>query len=157
MASPPETRSISAMRCCGLISVSEVEGTSGNCSFQPRIWVHQARRAAALRSPRVGFISAANLLSFSSTVGEYTLAVGSYVIDVRMGVNYETSAIPNAYLSPLTIDMDKVTLGIGGGLHIGEHLRLDGVYAHVFTGSATVSPSEAAVPPTAARHRAGHG
>jgi len=78
--------------------------------------------------------------------GEYTLAVSSYVIDVRMGVNYETSAVPPAYVSPLTIDMDKLTLGIGGGLHIGEHLRLDGVYAHVFTGVLTVSPAEAAVP-----------
>jgi long-chain fatty acid transport protein len=78
--------------------------------------------------------------------GEYTAAIGSYVIDFRLGVDYEQSAVPNAYLSPLTIDLDKVMLGIGGGLHIGEHLRLDGVYAHVFTGSATVSPSEAAVP-----------
>ena len=76
----------------------------------------------------------------------FTLAVSSYVIDVRMGVNYETSAVPPAYVSPLTIDMDKLTLGIGGGLHIGEHLRLDGVYAHVFTGVLTVSPAEAAVP-----------
>ena len=78
--------------------------------------------------------------------GEYTMALASYTIDVRLGVNYEQSAIPTAYLSPLTIDMDKVTLGIGGGLHIGEHLRLDGVYAHVFTGDVTVSPAEAAVP-----------
>jgi long-chain fatty acid transport protein len=78
--------------------------------------------------------------------GEYTLAVSGYVIDVRMGANYETSAVPNAYLSPLTIDMDKVTVAIGGGLHIGDHWRLDGMYAHVFTGGTTVSPAEAAVP-----------
>ncbi len=78
--------------------------------------------------------------------GEYTMAVGTYKVDVRLGANYEQSAIPNAYLAPITVDLDKVTLGIGGGLHIGEHLRLDGMYAHVFTGSATVSPAEAAVP-----------
>ncbi len=78
--------------------------------------------------------------------GEYTMMIAGYTIDVRLGGNYEKSAIPSAYLSPLTIDLDKVTASIGGGLYIGEHLRLDGVYAHVFTMDTTVSPSEAAVP-----------
>jgi long-chain fatty acid transport protein len=78
--------------------------------------------------------------------GEYTLALGSYQLDLRVGINYETSAIPNAYLSPLTIDLNKTLLGFGGGLHIGQHWRLDGVYAHVFASDTTVSPAEAAVP-----------
>jgi long-chain fatty acid transport protein len=78
--------------------------------------------------------------------GEYSLPFQGYLIDVLLGVSYEQSAIPTAYLSPLTIDMDKVTLGIGGGLHIGEHWRLDGVYAHVFTSDQTVPPGQAAIP-----------
>src|SRR5262249_55988251 len=76
--------------------------------------------------------------------GEYTFKVADYKLDVRAGANYEQSAIPNAYLSPLTIDLDKVMLGIGGALHIGEHLRLDWMYAHVFTFDTTVAPNEAA-------------
>ena len=37
MASPPDKRSISAIRCCGLISLSEMTGSSGCCGFQSRI------------------------------------------------------------------------------------------------------------------------
>ena len=36
MASPPERRSISAIRCCGLISASEVIGIERMLSFQSR-------------------------------------------------------------------------------------------------------------------------
>jgi long-chain fatty acid transport protein len=46
----------------------------------------------------------------------------------------------------LTIDLNKYTASLGGGLHIGQHWRLDAVYAHVFTSQATVDPAEAAVP-----------
>ena len=42
--------------------------------------------------------------------------------------------------------MNKITIGIGGGLHIGEHLRLDGVYAHVFASDVNVDPGDAKVP-----------
>jgi long-chain fatty acid transport protein len=77
---------------------------------------------------------------------ELAVKIEGYQIDFRAGVNYETSAIPNAYLAPLTIDLDKVMVGLGGGLHIGKHWRLDAVYAHVFAFDTTVSPAEAAVP-----------
>ncbi len=78
--------------------------------------------------------------------GEYSFKLGGYLLDARAGVNYETSAIPTAWLSPLTVDMDKVFLGFGGGLHIGKHWRLDGVYGHVFASSVYVNPSIAAIP-----------
>ena len=77
--------------------------------------------------------------------GEYSFRAGDYILDARLGFNYETSAVPNAYLSPLTIDLNKYTVSLGGGLHIGAHWRLDAVYAHVFTSQATVDPAEAAV------------
>ena len=67
MASPLERRSISAIRCCGLISVSEVTGCSGCSSFQPRIWCHQARRAALRASPSAAGLSAISLFSLPST------------------------------------------------------------------------------------------
>jgi long-chain fatty acid transport protein len=77
---------------------------------------------------------------------EYTFKIGKYVLDARNGINYETSAIPTAYVSPLTVDMNKVFLGFGGSLHMGDHWRFDVLYGHVFASTVTVDPSVAAVP-----------
>ncbi|MBX3190741.1 MAG: outer membrane protein transport protein [Labilithrix sp.] len=77
---------------------------------------------------------------------EYSFDVGGYPLDLRAGLAYETSAIPRPYLSLLTIDMDKVTLSFGGSIHIGQHWRLDAVYAHLFASSVNVSPDEARIP-----------
>jgi long-chain fatty acid transport protein len=77
--------------------------------------------------------------------GEYTFTLGTYAVDLRGGVSYETSAIPKPYLSLLTIDMDKVTLAFGGGLHVGEHWRFDVTYAHLFASSVNVPASEARI------------
>jgi long-chain fatty acid transport protein len=76
--------------------------------------------------------------------GEYSFPVSDYLLDARVGINYETSAIPEANLSVLTVDMNKVTASIGGGIHIGKSWRFDAVYAHVFASSVTVTPQEAA-------------
>jgi long-chain fatty acid transport protein len=78
--------------------------------------------------------------------GELGIPVGSYSLDARLGLAYETSAIPTAYLSPLTIDLNKFTLGFGVGFHAGRHWRFDALYAHVFAFQTTVSPTEAAIP-----------
>jgi long-chain fatty acid transport protein len=78
--------------------------------------------------------------------GEYSFPVSDYVLDVRAGVNYETSAVPAPYLSVLTVDMNKVTTSIGGSIHIGKRWRFDAVYAHVFASNVTVTPQEAADP-----------
>jgi long-chain fatty acid transport protein len=78
--------------------------------------------------------------------GEYKFAVAQYWLQARAGIAYETSGIKQAYVSPLTIDSDKVALSIGGGLYIGKHWRFDAVYAHVFASDVTVSPQQAAVP-----------
>lgn len=80
--------------------------------------------------------------------GEYTIPVPKteYAIDLRAGFNYDQSAVPTAYLSPLTIDLNKYTVSLGGGLHIGTHWRLDAVYAHIFTADQYVDPAIAASP-----------
>ena len=78
--------------------------------------------------------------------GEYTFKVWGYPMDLRAGVAYETTAVPPAYLSLLTIDMDKTVLSLGGGLHVGEHWRLDAMFAHLFASSVTVSADEARIP-----------
>jgi long-chain fatty acid transport protein len=79
--------------------------------------------------------------------GEYSLPVGSaFALEVRAGLSYEQSAIPAAYLAPLTVDSDKVTGSVGLGLRLGERLRLDAVYSRAFGGQREVSPTEASVP-----------
>ena len=77
--------------------------------------------------------------------GEFSFPVGNYAFDLRAGVNYEQSAIPTAYLSPLTIDLDRVTVGSGGSFHLNRHWRIDLLYAHIAGISKTVDPAIAAI------------
>ncbi len=76
--------------------------------------------------------------------GEYTFHADRFDIDARAGVSFETSAIPTAYESVLTIDQNKVTTAIGGSLH-WRKLRLDLVYAHVFGFDVNVDPASAKI------------
>ena len=78
--------------------------------------------------------------------GEYGLVLGDYVVDIRGGVSLESSAIPAAYETPLTIDLKKLITSVGVGLHVGKHWRFDVVYGHAFEQSLTVPASVAAVP-----------
>ncbi len=78
--------------------------------------------------------------------GEYRLAVSERPLDLRAGLSYETSGVPPAYLSLSSLDFEKVTLSLGGGLHIGKSWRLDAVYAHTFASSASVDPATAKLP-----------
>jgi long-chain fatty acid transport protein len=78
--------------------------------------------------------------------GEYTFKAWGYPLDARMGVSYEESAVPAPYVSLLSLDMSKVTLALGGGLHIGDHWRFDAVFAHLFPSSVHVSADEAQIP-----------
>lgn len=79
--------------------------------------------------------------------GEYSVLRDKPVgLDVRAGINYETSAIPNAYLTPLTADLDRLTLGLGASVRPHPSWRLDVLYAHVFGFERTVDPNTAAVP-----------
>lgn len=74
------------------------------------------------------------------TGGETWFKVGSYQLDFRAGVMYETSAVPESYLSTLTIDLPKWIGSIGGSLHVSENWRFDWVVAHVFANRAHVRP-----------------
>jgi long-chain fatty acid transport protein len=80
--------------------------------------------------------------------GEYSTKslIKANRIDIRAGASYETSAIPEEWVSPLTYDANKIILGGGASLHAGEHWRLDAVGALVLLGSTTVTPAEAQVP-----------
>jgi long-chain fatty acid transport protein len=81
--------------------------------------------------------------------GEYTVdasILGARKVAVRAGVSWEESAIPDPYLSALTIDLDKITPTVGASLFFGDHVRVDALYAHVFAFDKTVDPAAAAVP-----------
>jgi long-chain fatty acid transport protein len=75
--------------------------------------------------------------------GEQALKLGRYRIDLRAGLSYEKSAVPPAYLSVLTLDMDKFLIGLGGGLHLGPRWRFDGTLAVLFPSRVDVSPDDA--------------
>lgn len=78
---------------------------------------------------------------------QYTVRLAeTYTMNFRAGVNYDQSAIPAPYLSPLTIDLDKYTVALGGSLYVGDHWRFDAVYAHIFASDRVVDPAEAAIP-----------
>jgi long-chain fatty acid transport protein len=80
--------------------------------------------------------------SYSARVGtEVKFPISSYALGLRGGVMYEKSAIPPAYLSAATIDLDKVTLAIGGSLYIGKW-RFDSVFARVIGTPVEVSTGE---------------
>jgi long-chain fatty acid transport protein len=66
--------------------------------------------------------------------------------DLRAGVSYETSGIPDEWVSPLTYDANKIVGGAGASLHAGEHWRLDAVAALVLLNGVTVAPETAKVP-----------
>jgi long-chain fatty acid transport protein len=67
-------------------------------------------------------------------------------MSVRGGFSYETTAIPREYLSLLTIDMDKITTAIGGGVYVSQHWRFDATYAHLFASSVTTPADDAKIP-----------
>ena len=77
---------------------------------------------------------------------EYHYALGGYPVDTRLGVSYETSAVPLDYLSISSLDFDKVIASIGGSLYLGKHWRLDAMYAHVFEMGTYVDPAAAKIP-----------
>jgi long-chain fatty acid transport protein len=78
---------------------------------------------------------------------EHWETIGSYQIDARIGLMYERGAVPPAYLSTLTIDLDKYVLGLGASLHVSKIWRFDLMYAHVFGVSQTVSTDKARIVP----------
>ncbi len=76
--------------------------------------------------------------------GEHQIMAGDYPLDIRAGISYETSAVPTPYLSATTVDVDKLTVGLGAGLHVGKW-RFDGVVARVFGQTAEVGVDEARI------------
>ena len=78
--------------------------------------------------------------------GEYDIkASNDYTVTPRLGLSYESSAVPPEFLSVLTVDMPKVTLGMGLSIHV-DAWRFDVVYAHLFALPVEVAPEHARMP-----------
>lgn len=78
--------------------------------------------------------------------GEYHHALKGWGLDVRLGFNFDPSAINYGYLSPLTVDLDKITISAGLGVDVGKHWRFDMVYARVIGFDTYLDPKDAKVP-----------
>jgi long-chain fatty acid transport protein len=77
---------------------------------------------------------------------EYSFHLLGYHFDCRAGGSFEQGAIPRAYLSSLTVDMDKFNLALGGSWYPNSRWRIDFLYSHVFGRDTFVDPRQAAVP-----------
>ncbi len=97
----------------------------------------------------VGAISVPRGMQDTSSVrlgGEYSYWLKGFHLGARAGVAYETSSLPTNYVTPFTVDNDKVVASLGGSIYVGEHLRLDGVVSHPFQADVNVDARSAQVP-----------
>jgi len=77
--------------------------------------------------------------------GEYTIGAHRRVT-LRAGLSYETSSFSNAYLSPLTLDSDKLS-GLGGmSINVGEKVSLDGTFGYIWMRNRNVTNSRVTQP-----------
>jgi long-chain fatty acid transport protein len=77
--------------------------------------------------------------------GEGAFEAGPVTLAPRLGASYESSAVPAKYLSALTVDGNKLTLGAGIGVHY-KSWRFDVTYARVFMQGTDVAVDEAGLP-----------
>lgn len=79
---------------------------------------------------------------------EYSLKnlIKDYWIDLRAGVSFETSGVPKEWVSPQVYDANKVIASLGGGIHIGDHWRMDALASLALLSGTNVDPAEAKVP-----------
>jgi len=77
--------------------------------------------------------------------GEYTRALGDVALSLRGGASFESSAVPPARITVLTVDGPKGTLALGASLGFGRW-RFDAVYAHIFVAVTDLDPRDARSP-----------
>lgn len=83
--------------------------------------------------------------SFSVRLGgEYDFSVAGKRMFARGGISFDSTAVPDEYLSVLTMDANKITPSIGFGAEIGP-IRLDAVFAYVIMPEVTVDPASAKI------------
>ncbi|AUX24394.1 hypothetical protein SOCEGT47_049310 [Sorangium cellulosum] len=97
------------------------------------------------RVPRVVFPRRFQNALSARLGGEYAVELLGRAWDLRAGLSVEESAVPEAYLSVLTLDTPRLTAAAGVGVHLGPW-RVDASYAHVFAADGRVRPEDARIP-----------
>jgi long-chain fatty acid transport protein len=90
----------------------------------------------------VGKINIQRMMSDSYSIrGGFEYFLEDMEITIRGGLSYDTTAVKAKALTPMTLDVNKVVLGMGVTLHVGSVMDLDLVYGHVFMPDVTVKDS----------------
>ncbi|MBX3252178.1 MAG: OmpA family protein [Myxococcales bacterium] len=114
-------------------------------TIEPRdVWI---RDAVAIGDYQVGPIQIPRNMNDVWSVrlgGSY--AVWNDRMLISAGANYETSSFDDAHLTPLTLDSDKLVLGLGLSVEVKAGLWLDVSYAHVFMRDREVRNSQVPQP-----------
>ncbi|MFT3927919.1 MAG: outer membrane protein transport protein [Myxococcales bacterium] len=119
------------------------------------------RNIVGIGDYEVGSIKIPRLMSNSYSIrGGFEYFLEDMEITIRGGLSYDTTALKDNALSPLTLDANKVVLGMGVTLHVGSVMDLDLVYGHVFMPNRTITNSDitqpAAIRPPQERDKADH-
>ncbi len=79
---------------------------------------------------------------FSLRVGGEYEPTQKVPLVVRLGMIFENSAFPDRTLTPLTLDSQKLVVGMGASYEVMDKMWLDVMYAHMFMKDLVVSSSE---------------
>ncbi|MFT3926821.1 MAG: outer membrane protein transport protein [Myxococcales bacterium] len=114
-----------------LAAVYEGWSRQDNINVQANnMWI---RDVVGIGDYQVGSIKIQRLMSNAySFRGGFEFTTEDQGMTFRMGASYDTTAIKDRAMSPMTIDANKVVAGIGLTLHAGSVMDFDIVYGHVF-------------------------
>ena len=135
-----EVRPVDSVRIEGDVSF---EGWSSQHAVTIRpenVWI---RDAIAIGDYQVGEVSISREMRNVLTVG---LGVEADVrsnkaLSLRGGLSYSNSSFDSAHLTALTLDSNKLSVGLGASVRIGDAVFLDISYAHVFMNNLVVTDS----------------
>lgn len=112
-----------------LAVVGELWSTQQELTITPHdVWL---RDVVAIGDYEVGPVTIPRRMHDTLSVrlgGEYTTGV----VGMRAGFSYENGAFDDAYLSPLTMDTDKVTLALGASFELTRGFYVDVTFQHFF-------------------------
>ncbi|NOY89674.1 MAG: hypothetical protein GXP55_00595 [Deltaproteobacteria bacterium] len=110
-------------------------------SIRPKnVWI---RDAIAIGDYQVGEVSISREMRdvLSLGLGVEADVLRDQRLSLRGGLSYSNSGFDSAHLTALTLDSDKLSVGFGASVRIGDHVFLDASYAHVFMKNQVVSNS----------------
>jgi long-chain fatty acid transport protein len=134
----------------------ELAGTWENWSAQEKIEI-RPRNIIARGVPGIGDIAAEPVELALNMRDTWAVSLGGSYDFSRMtprqrafvmhaGAMYETGAFADAYLSPTTLDTQKILLGLGASVGLGRGVYLDASYGHIFMQNRDIRNSKVLLP-----------